>query len=299
MPEKFFGLLNVNKPAGRSSRDVVNVVQRLAGQSKVGHAGTLDPLATGVLVLCLGPATRLIEYVQRMPKSYRGKFLLGRSSPTEDIEGEVSLLPEAKIPTRGEIDKAAARLTGAIQQRPPAFSALKVAGKRAYDLARAGKPVELKPRPVTIYELKVVEYAYPELSLDIRCSSGTYVRSLGRDLAESVGSAAVMSELTRTAIGPFGIDTAVAPERLTRDNLAAELLPAVGALADLPQLVLDAAEENEIANGRRIVRDPLPPSEFQGFASEYAAMREDGTLLALLTDDPQGRLRPVRVFVQH
>lgn len=294
MAEKLFGLLNVNKPAGRSSRDVVNVVQRLAGKNKVGHAGTLDPLATGVLVLCLGPATRLIEYVQRMPKSYRGKFLLGRSSPTEDVEGEVTLLSGANIPTRAEIDRAAAALTGEIQQRPPAFSALKVGGKRAYDLARAGQQVELKPRAVTVYGLEVVEYSYPELTLDIRCSGGTYVRSLGRDLAESVGSAAVMSKLSRTAIGPFCVDSAVSLESLTRENLTALMLPAIVAVAELPQVVVDQAQENEIANGRWITGDRLPSSQ----SGEYAAIRGDGTLLAILSDQEQGRLRPVRVFVQ-
>jgi tRNA pseudouridine55 synthase len=230
-----------------------------------------------------------------MPKSYRGKFLLGRSSPTEDVEGEVTLLPDADIPTRDQIDRAAAALTGEIQQRPPAFSALKVGGRRAYDLARAGKQVDLKPRTVTVYELKVVEYVYPELTLDVRCGGGTYVRSLGRDLAESVGSAAVMSALTRTAIGAFCIDRAVSLESLTRENFASRLLPAIEAVSELPQIAVDQAQENEIVNGRWITRDRLPESD----SSEYAAIRGDGTLLAILAAQEPGRLRPVRVFAQH
>ena len=189
------GLLNLNKPAGMTSRDVVNIVQRLSRPAKAGHAGTLDPLADGVLVVCVGSATRLIEYVQRMPKRYVGTFLLGRQSPTEDIEGEVTELPDAPVPTREQIEAAARRFVGRIEQRPPAFSALKIRGRPAYKLARQGKPVELAPRPVEIYRIEVKKYRYPELVLEIDCGGGTYVRSLGRDLAESLGTAAVMSAL--------------------------------------------------------------------------------------------------------
>ena len=148
------GLLNVDKPAGMTSRDAVDLVQRLARPAKVGHAGTLDPLATGVLVICVGAATRLIEYVQRMPKRYVGTFLLGRSSTTEDIEGQVTLLSDPPIPAAAQIEAATEKFVGSLLQRPPAFSALKVAGKRAYDLARRGEAVELKPRPVEVYALK-------------------------------------------------------------------------------------------------------------------------------------------------
>src|SRR5437868_5550844 len=138
-----FALLNVNKPAGITSRDVVNRLQRLVRPAKVGHAGTLDPLATGVLVVCLGQATRLIEYVQQMPKTYHGTFLLGRESDTEDIEGDVKELPNAPRPSRAEIDAALPQFVGRIEQRPPAYSALKVGGERAYDKARRGEAVVL------------------------------------------------------------------------------------------------------------------------------------------------------------
>jgi tRNA pseudouridine55 synthase len=291
---KLFGLLNINKPAGVTSRDAVNVVQRLVGkQCKVGHAGTLDPLATGVLVLCLGPATRLIEYVQRMPKSYCGKFLLGRSSPTEDIEGEIVPLANPPIPSRRDLEIEAAKLTGEIQQRPPAFSALKVKGRRAYDLARAGKQVELAPRAVTIYEMSITDYDYPELMLEIRCGSGTYVRSLGRDLAESVGSAAVMSELTRTAIGDFKIEQAIALESLTEDDIVNSLQPAVSAVTALPQVEIAKAEQTQIIDGRWINRNSLPDAN----DAQYAGVTESGELLAILSDRGQGQLAPVRVFV--
>ena len=142
------GLLNLNKPTGMTSRRAVDIVQRLAWPAKVGHAGTLDPLATGVLVVCVGPATRLIEYVQRMPKRYVAAFLLGRQSPTEDIEGQVTELLGARVPTADEVRAAASRFVGRIQQRPPAFSALKVGGRPAYELARQGRPAHLAARPV-------------------------------------------------------------------------------------------------------------------------------------------------------
>jgi len=190
-----FGLLNLNKPAGMSSRDAVNRVQWLARKMtgekvKVGHAGTLDPIATGVLVVCLGPATKLIEHVQRMPKQYRGTFLLGRRSPSDDVELEAEPLTNPPIPTADEIAAALPAFMGEIQQTPPAYSAIKIKGRKAYDLARRGEQVEMTPRTVTIHSLDIVRYEYPELVLNIRCGSGTYVRALGRAVAKSLGTAA-------------------------------------------------------------------------------------------------------------
>src|SRR4051794_35109294 len=156
-----FGLLNIDKPAGLTSRDVVNVVQRLVRPHKVGHAGTLDPLATGVLVVAIGPATRLVEYIQRMAKSYRAVFLLGRTSDTEDIEGKVAELPQAPVPNIEQIESATPRFVGMIDQRPPVYSALKVGGRRAYELARRGETIELAPRRVEVHSIDIVRYAYP------------------------------------------------------------------------------------------------------------------------------------------
>src|SRR5262245_59991053 len=150
-----FGLLNVDKPAGMTSRYVVNRVQRLVKPHKVGHAGTLDPLATGVLVVAIGQATRLIEYVQRMSKVYQGVFLLGRTSDTEDVEGQITEHPSAPIPTVADTQAALPGFIGAIEERPPAYSALKVAGRRAHELARRGDTVELLPRTVHIHSLEI------------------------------------------------------------------------------------------------------------------------------------------------
>ncbi|NQT14822.1 MAG: tRNA pseudouridine(55) synthase TruB, partial [Planctomycetes bacterium] len=272
-----FGLLNLSKPVGVTSRQVVNQVQRLARRTKFGHAGTLDPLASGVLVVCAGPATRLIRYVQQMPKCYTGTFLLGRRSATEDIEGDVVELQDPPVPTLDQIVQAASQLTGRIQQRPPAYSALKVNGRRAHALARKGHQVELKPRPIMVYRLEVVAYDYPEFRLEIECGSGTYVRSLGRDLAESLGTAAVMSALVRTAIGSLTIDEAVAPAELSRARWTDWLLPPWRAVESLPRVELGAEEIPEIRAGRAISK-PDPSSG----ASEIAACDAAGRLLAIL-----------------
>ena len=174
-----FGVININKPQGWSSRATLARVERLLRPVKVGHAGTLDPLAEGVLVACLGPATRLIEHVQRMPKEYRATFLVGRRSPSDDVDSEVELLVDPPTPTRAEIESLLPRFTGVIEQRPPAFSAVKIDGQRAYKLARRGREVETSLRKVEVYEILLERYDYPEVELSIRCSSGTYVRSIG------------------------------------------------------------------------------------------------------------------------
>ncbi len=284
-----FGLLNINKPSGMTSRRVVDVVQRLVRPAKAGHAGTLDPLASGVVVVCLGAATRLIEYVQRMPKRYTGTFLLGRESPTEDIDGPVTELAGAPRPTLDDLARAAAALTGPIQQRPPAFSALKLAGRRAYDLARAGKEVVLPPRPVMVYRLAITRYEYPEMDLDVQCGAGTYIRSLGRDLAERIGTAAVMAALTRTAVGSFRIDGACALDELTGQTLPERILPALAAVESLPTVSLADEEAARIKNGLAVEKS-APPGE------EFAAVDGSGRLVAILVRRPDGRLGPSRNF---
>ena len=286
-----FGLLNLHKPAGKTSRDIVDLVQRLVRPEKAGHAGTLDPLATGVLVVCVGQATRLIEYVQRGTKRYTGTFLLGRSSPTEDVEGDITLHHEDPRPTREQLEQALPQFLGTIQQRPPAYSALKVGGKRAYALARQGQHVELEPRPIEVHALDIVSYDYPELVLDILCGSGTYVRSLGRDIAHAVNTSAVMSALVRTQIGPFHLADAVAPPDLTKDNLASFLLPPQLALGDLPQFVLSAAQWEELRHGRPI-SGSNPANDVQA-----AALSADNRLIAILQWKHEAWW-PARVFTQ-
>jgi tRNA pseudouridine55 synthase len=298
-----FGFLNIDKPAGCTSRDVVNRVQRLVKPHKTGHAGTLDPLATGVLAVAIGPATRLIEYVQRLPKTYRATFLLGRSSDTEDTDGEVVELPNPSIPSITQLHAALPQFLGTIQQRPPAYSALKVAGKRSYDLARRGQAAELAPRPIEVFGLEIVRYAYPELELLVRCGSGTYVRSLGRDLAESLGTAAVMSALRREAIGPFLVSHGVPLAELTLEQVQLRLQSPLVPLSDLPHIEVTSAECARLENGQFIANrwpalqaklDSTPPE-----GTEIVATSPSGRLVAILTEADANSLRPFRGFPAH
>lgn len=286
------GILNLNKPAGVTSRDVVNMVQRLAGrQIRTGHAGTLDPLARGVLVVPVGPATRLIEYVQQMPKTYRAQFLLGHRSDTEDTDGEVTSLASPPIPAEQQIRSVLPRFVGRILQRPPAYSALRVGGQRAYDLARRGKQVELAPREIVVYQITLDAYDYPCLDLTIQCGSGTYVRSLGRDLAESLGTAAVMSSLERTAVGPFRAENAISPDSLTQENWIALLLPPAMAVSHLTRLTLDGEAARRIRNGLTISRP-------QGIdpAADTVAVDQSSGLIGILTGQGQDYLKVKRNF---
>ena len=288
------GLINANKPSGVTSRRMVDRVARLVRPAKVGHAGTLDPLAEGVLVIGVGQATRLVEYVQQMPKRYRAEFLLGRTSTTEDVEGEITLLGDAPLPSRAALDQAAAALVGSIEQRPPDFSALKVAGRRAYALARAGEPVDLQPRTVRVDRLEIVNYDYPKLALEVECGSGTYVRSLGRDLAERVGSGAVMSALVRTAIGPFEIGSSVDVDALTSETLAAVLLPPVLAVRPLMrEIQVTAAEVARLANGRSI---DWAAERDAALGECCAASDAGGRLIAILERHADGCLWPAKYF---
>ena len=286
------GIVNLNKPSGITSRRALDVVKRLARPAKAGHAGTLDPLAEGVLVVCLGPATRLIKYIQQSPKCYRGTFLLGRKSQTEDIEGTVVELPDAPVPTLERICAAARRFVGQIAQRPPSFSALKINGRRAYDLARRGEQVQLPARPVNVYRLDVVAYEYPELVLDIECSAGTYIRSLGRDLAESLGSAAVMSALIRTAVGDFRIEHSVAPDVLKDGDWTDRILPPLLAVGNLPVLQFAEEELARIRSGQYVdLRREGNETRASKVAGEAAAIDAAGRLAAIVVCDGGGLAR--------
>jgi tRNA pseudouridine55 synthase len=278
-----FGILNINKPAGWTSRDAVNRVQKLVRPAKVGHAGTLDPLATGVLVVCIGKATRLIEYVQQQPKEYQATFLLGRTSSSDDTETEVTELADCQIPTLSEIQAVLPKFMGRIKQVPPAFSAVKIQGQRAYALARKGMEVEIKSRPVEIYELTILSYEYPKLELAIRCGSGTYVRSLGRDLAISLGTGAVMSALLRTRIGQFKVGEGISPIDLTLEQLNDHVqLPAL-AVSHLPKRELSDVEVAELRYGR-----PIDIT----IESDTAAFDAQENLLAILQPHLIGIAKP-------
>jgi tRNA pseudouridine55 synthase len=285
-----FGVLNLNKPPGESSRQTVDRVARLVRPDKAGHAGTLDPLASGVLLVMVGQATRLVEYCHRLTKTYRATFLLDRRSPTDDVEGPVETVAGARVPDLVELLGAAATLVGSVLQRPPPFSALKVGGRRAYRLARAGQEVELAARPVRIERIEVVRYEFPEVEAEIACGAGTYIRSVGRDLAERVGTCAVMSGLVRTGIGPFHVEDAVSPEILARDSVRSFLLPPLDVLGDMPAVSLSDEEATRVERGQFIGRPDRAEED------ELAAVAPDGRLLAILRQKEPGILAPLRVF---
>ena len=280
------GLLNVHKPAGITSRDAVNRVQRLVKPSKVGHAGTLDPLASGVLVLGIGKATRLMKFVQRMPKRYQGTFLLGWESDTEDVLGEMQEVPVEAIPSLADIQAQLPQFIGQIEQRPPAYSAVKVKGQRAYALARKGKEVHLEPRPVQVHDVQIVSYEFPKLELTITCGSGTYIRSLGRDLANRLGTVAVMESLVRASIGSFDLSDAVLVDSSNPVEVQENLLPVSRAVEGLPSIVLDQQSLTKIAKGQPI---PLPES-CRG--DEVALCDDTGSLLAILVNSGGDLWRP-------
>lgn len=288
------GFLNLDKPTGLTSRDVVNlVIKQLGRRVKAGHAGTLDPLATGVLVVALGSATRLIEHVQAQAKTYQATVLLGARSDTLDADGAIIEESDPPIPSEEAIREALAEQVGTIQQVPPQFSALKVGGRRAYELARAGKPVALEAREVRIDRIELQSYRWPLVELEVDCGAGTYIRSIARDLGDRLGCGGLIDLLRRIRVGSFSVKDAVDPRDLTAETIADQLRPMVEAVADLPQITIDADQAALIRQGRALDSRRLaaPPP-----AGELALIGPDGELLALALHDPPGSVRPRRVF---
>ncbi len=294
------GLVIVDKPGGMTSHDVVARVRRLAGTKKVGHAGTLDPMATGVLVVGVKKATRLLGYLTLTEKEYVATIRLGQSTSTDDAEGEITGTASAADVSAETLNKAVAGLVGEIWQVPPAVSAIKVGGQRAYKLTRAGAAPELQARPVTVYQFEVTavrpvkgdgEVGGDQLDVDatVRCSSGTYIRALARDLGAALGTGGHLTRLRRTRVGGYGIEDARTLEQLA-DRF--EVLPlAQAASAAFPRRNLSADEARRLANGGR-----LAATASTGPQTPTAAYAPDGTLIALVTEE-SGQARPLVVFV--
>ncbi len=288
------GILNLNKPRGLTSHDVVDRVRMVAGQRRVGHAGTLDPMATGVLLICLGRATRLAEYLMASPKTYRARVRLGITTDTGDAGG--TALEEQPVEVgREAVEQALERFRGPILQVPPMYSALRSGGKRLYELAREGKVVERRPRPVEVYRIELVEWAPPELVLELDCSPGTYVRALARDLGEALGCGGHLSGLVRLASGDFRLEEAVRLEELTRERLPSLLLPLDTALRRWPALYLDEAAAQTVRSGRPVAAWLLEP---EGDVSSLArAYGPDGAFLAVMEYRPDQEVwHPRKVF---
>jgi tRNA pseudouridine55 synthase len=288
------GLLVLDKPGGMTSRAAVDRVQRwFPRRTRIGHTGTLDPLATGVLVLCLGGATRLTEYVQRMGKTYRAGLLLGARSDSDDADGTITPVAGASVPDAATVAACVAEFVGVIEQVPPAYSAAKVTGRRAYDLARRGEEVSLTARPVRIDAIDILNYAYPILELEVRCGKGTYIRSLARDLGERLGCGAFVQSLRRTRVGPFTADAALTLDA-DAETAHTRLLPAEMAVAELPRVELTDGDVTRLCRGQPVTI-VLPKEAKEG--GETAVFDTANRLVAVAAVDArENLLRPAKVL---
>jgi tRNA pseudouridine55 synthase len=290
------GVLAVDKPAGPTSHDVVDRARRSLGTRRVGHFGTLDPFASGLLVLGIGPATRLAPFCLDHPKTYRATVRLGERSDTDDSEGTIETAPVVAPPDRAAVERACAAWVGTIEQVPPAFSAKHVDGRRAYALARAGETVALAPATVRIDAIEIERYEWPELEIVVRCGPGTYLRALARDLGEALGTWGHCAALRRLASGQFRVEDAIAWLELADPEAArAALSPAWRAVADRPEVRVDAEGQRAFAAGREITAPAADVAALPGWVRVHGpggflgmgeAVEGEGTL----------RLRPRRVL---
>lgn len=289
-----FGFLNIDKPKGWTSHDVVNKVRRGLRIKKVGHAGTLDPMATGVLIVCVGGATRLSEYAMTSTKTYRATVYLGKTTDSYDAEGETLTEQDASHIAQLDVEAILPNFMGDIQQLPPMFSAIKQDGKKLYELARKGQTVERPKRPITIYDLSLVSWDAPEFTFDVTCSAGTYIRSLAYDLGEILGVGAHLSGLIRSASGAFKVEDAISPETLfASDDWTQYLLPPEFGLSDLPKLTLTAEDVVHVQCGRTPRALPAPNPDEHEVAQAYTP---DQKFLAILKAK-DGIWRPHKVFL--
>jgi tRNA pseudouridine55 synthase len=300
--EAVSGWINLDKPYDLTSTHAVSRVRRLFNAQKAGHAGTLDPLATGVLPIALGEATKTVPFMMDADKAYRFTIAWGRTTATFDREGAILAESDAR-PTPDQVSAALPQFTGEISQAPPAYSAIKVAGERAYDLARAGQVVELEPRLIRIHGLRLVHA--PDLDhavLEMECGKGTYVRALVRDLAAALGACGHVSDLRRTRVGPFTEDSAVTLESLEdlghKARQSEALLPVETALDDIPALAVTQEDAFRLKQGRSIVLVPRQVEAVKARlkpGSRTVSAMADGMMVALC-EMRAGRLEPSRVF---
>ncbi len=301
-----WGFLNIHKPLRMTSRDVVSKIERAVRPLKVGHAGTLDPLAEGVLVIGIGPATRLTEHVQALPKGYSATFHLGQTTETDDAEGRLSPQVDTQHLTRELIEQELTHFCGQIQQIPPRFSAVHVAGKRAYDLARSGQDFELTPKTVEVHQIALTKHANPDIELQIECGSGTYIRSLARDLGEKLQCGAYMSALTRTHIGPFHLDSALRLDSLPNGFSLADLQPLLLhpmlAFTESQRWVATRQAVVDLQHGKNISGDALQAlhstAESQPEIPAHACiLNEDREVIAVAEFCPQTKLLRPRIGI--
>lgn len=305
--EPLAGILLVDKPAGPTSHDVVETARRALGERRIGHTGTLDPFAEGLLVLGVGPATRLAEYFHWLDKVYEARVRLGEETSTHDPEGEVVRSSEEwRALDAGRIEEVLGELTGRVSQRPPAFSAKRVDGERAHRAAREGRELELERVEVTVHELLLRGWSPPELELRARVGTGTYVRALARDLGRALGCGAHLRSLVRTRVGPYRLEDALDPgvlESRFREGGAAGLGSAwrrpAEALPWMPTRRLDPEEARAVGHGAAIPAGTVEPPRWEDSGLEarepHVTLVREGRLLAV-AEREDGRLQPRKVF---
>jgi tRNA pseudouridine55 synthase len=290
------GILNINKPAGITSYGVVARIKRLSREKRVGHAGTLDPDATGVLPVCLGQGTRVVEFLAEAVKTYRARIELGVATDTYDSSGTVTVRRDLACVSKTIVEIALDSFRGSIRQTPPMYSALKHHGQPLYELARAGINVERESRPVHIYSLKILDWAPPVVTIEVSCSKGTYIRSLANDLGEMLGCGACLAGLVRTGYGPFRIEDAVTLEQLQEafldDSWQRFIYPIDSVLKDYEAVTLDDDSEKAMRNGKTLSLEIK--ADDKKYLRAYAA---NGRFLGILSYVPESGLwQPKKVF---
>lgn len=291
------GVLNINKPSGMTSHDVVQHARRILREKRIGHTGTLDPLATGVLVLCIGRATRIAHYLEAGEKEYRAVMRLGITTDTLDSQGRILETRIYTAPDEETLVNAMQRFLGTTMQRPPAFSAVKIAGVPSYKLARQGKAEPNKPRPASIQAIELTGYDDPFVSFTVQCSKGVYIRSLCADIGDALGMGAHVTDLQRTRSGRFSLEACVTLEELAEMAAAGTVDTAVTtideALAGFPVVPLADAEAERVCHGNQV---PCPESVANGNGGMVRLHDRSGRLLALARADERF-LRPELVFL--
>ncbi len=297
------GFLVVDKPVGWTSHDVVNAARRWFGVRRIGHLGTLDPLATGVLPLAVREATKLLPYIESAEKVYVGAIQLGVATDTYDAEGRVTHRFDGPLPTAAAVAAALAGFVGERLQVPPMYSSVKKHGVPLYKLARRGEEVEREPRRISIFDIKMPHYRPPEVGIEVRCSAGTYVRSLAHELGEQLGCGAHLASLRREQSGPFQLAQARTPQQFEATAEAREiealLIPPAQVLG-LPRVALSATQARRVANGGAVpvaeARGELERGPVPRPGDRFSGMTPGGALLAVLELQPDRRLQPLRVL---
>jgi len=303
------GILNINKPEGPTSFHIVSRIKKLTGEKRVGHAGTLDPAASGVLPICFGHGTRVIEYLMDGTKEYRAEIEFGKTTDTYDATGSVTSKKDTSSIDRNQIETALKNFLGEIQQAPPIYSALKNKGKPYYELARAGINVEIASRPVVVYSISVREWHPPVVMIDVTCGKGTYIRSIAHDLGQIIGCGAHMKSLVRRKYGPFSIDDAISLDELEQaypySDWQRYIHPIDSVLLHLKAVVVNDDTRQDIQHGRTIdnitirtqrLKEQSQPVEFQ--ETHCRAYGLDGRFLGILRFTAKtGKWQPEKVFI--